>query len=101
MTLVFICLILYIFCRAFGTQNDPSVDEAKDKLISQFIIQYAATTGKVLTRRQAEDLIRITIEIEGPDLMRNWNRELEYKDARERAVRLCEAAERKMGRKIT
>jgi len=33
--------------------------------------------------------------------MRNWNRELEYKDARERAVRLCEAAERKMGRKIT
>jgi len=98
MTLI-ICIVLALLAgRAILGEGRETADE-RENLISDFIARYAAHTGIVLTRCQAERLIRRTVELHGADLVASQNKESEYGNAKAAVARLCAEAERKAARR--
>ncbi len=94
MVLIWIIIGLWIIHALFGEDQKPV--EARERFIYRFINSYADETGEVLTRNQAERLIRLVVEIQGPELMNVSKREIEYNHAKATVSRICAEAERKV-----
>ena len=94
--IVVMFLVIQVMRGLFG--EDEGSDVAQETLISNFIARYAAQTGMVLARDQAESLIRSTIELHGPEIFETSSKEIEHKTARAAVARLCEEAELNAGR---